>query len=243
MQVTIHFALLSFCIYVTDFIVIPEIFETPSPKKFFTTFTCITHQLCMLRNFYKSIFTSSKVIPTPHNADPRTTTTCKKCDQLRPIRSHHCSVCEACIDKMDHHCYVLNNCIGRYNYRYFFSYICLTLINAVMMFVLCLMNMKHLKKEILEIKMKREKVYLFDLLAKLPVRAGLVLLISGITMVMLVYLVGYHLFLVYKDETTIERKYPVLKVNNKSHKTKMSFRCKVCRMLHSNTLLDIYLPD
>ena len=112
-----------------------------------------------------------------------------------------------------------------------------------MMFVLCLMNMKHLKKEILEIKMKREKVYLFDLLAKLPVRAGLVLLISGITMVMLVYLVGYHLFLVYKDETTIERKYPVLKVNNKSHKTKMSFRCKVCRMLHSNTLLDIYLPD
>ena len=111
-----------------------------------------------------------------------------------------------------------------------------------MTFVLCLMNMKQLKKEILEIKMKREKVYLFDLLPKLPVRAGLVLLISGITMVMLVYLVGYHLFLVYKDETTIERKYPTLKVNNTSlNKTKkMSFRCKVYKMLHSNTLLDIY---
>jgi hypothetical protein len=104
--------------------------------------------------------------------------------------------------------------------------------------------MKHLKKEIFEMKMKREKVYLFDLLPKLPVRAGLVLLISGITMVMLVYLVAYHLFLVYKDETTIERRYPTLKVNNTSlNKTKMSFRCKVYKMLHSNTLLDIYLPD
>ena len=202
----------------------------------------------MLRNFYKSIFTSSKVIPSfkqrnsKSNANEHTTTTCKKCDQLRPRRSHHCSVCEACIDKMDHHCYVLNNCIGRHNYRYFFSYLCLTLVNAIMIFVLCLMNIRNLKKDILEIKMKRERVYLFDLLPKFPMRAGIVLLISGVTTIMLVYFVGYHLFLLYRDETTIERKYPALKVN-KSKKPKMNFRQKIYKMLHSNTLLDIYLPD
>ena len=245
MQVTIHFAMLCFCIYVTDFVVIPEIFEVNSPKKFLIVFTCITHQICMLRNFYKSVFTSSRVFPSFKEGgtkDKDKCTTCKKCERLRPRRSHHCSVCELCIDKMDHHCYVLNNCIGRHNYRYFFSYLCLTLANAIIIFTLCLMSMQNLKKDILEMKRKREKVYLFDILPKFPVRAGIVLLISGTTAIMLVYLVGYHLFLLYRDETTIERRYPVLKVNT-SNKPKMGLRTKIHKMLHGNTLLDIYLPD
>lgn len=29
---------------------------------------------------------------------------CKRCEQQKPIRAHHCSACERCVLKMDHHC-------------------------------------------------------------------------------------------------------------------------------------------
>ena len=44
---------------------------------------------------------------------------CKKCDDLKPARTHHCSVCNSCVFLMDHHCPWVNNCLGLENYRYF----------------------------------------------------------------------------------------------------------------------------
>jgi hypothetical protein len=29
---------------------------------------------------------------------------CKKCDNVKPPRSHHCNVCQQCVLNMDHHC-------------------------------------------------------------------------------------------------------------------------------------------
>ena len=40
---------------------------------------------------------------------------CMKCDEVKPPRSHHCSVCGKCILKMDHHCPFIGNCIGLHN--------------------------------------------------------------------------------------------------------------------------------
>lgn len=44
---------------------------------------------------------------------------CKKCDALKPLRTHHCSVCDKCVLLMDHHCMWTNNCIGLKNYKPF----------------------------------------------------------------------------------------------------------------------------
>lgn len=48
---------------------------------------------------------------------------CKSCNVWRPPRAHHCRVCDSCIETQDHHCVWLNNCVGRRNYRYFFTFV------------------------------------------------------------------------------------------------------------------------
>mmetsp|Transcript_43432 Transcript_43432/g.93036 ORF Transcript_43432/g.93036 Transcript_43432/m.93036 type:complete len:308 (+) Transcript_43432:97-1020(+) len=46
-------------------------------------------------------------------------TTCLKCQQKRPPRSHHCSICGRCILRMDHHCPWIGNCVGFKNHKFF----------------------------------------------------------------------------------------------------------------------------
>lgn len=29
---------------------------------------------------------------------------CKRCNYVKPQRTHHCSICNSCVLKMDHHC-------------------------------------------------------------------------------------------------------------------------------------------
>ena len=49
--------------------------------------------------------------------------TCKHCNTIKPLRTHHCSVCNRCVMKMDHHCAWINNCVGQNNQRYFLLFI------------------------------------------------------------------------------------------------------------------------
>lgn len=44
---------------------------------------------------------------------------CEKCVQIKPDRSHHCSVCGECVLKLDHHCPWVNNCVAFTNYKFF----------------------------------------------------------------------------------------------------------------------------
>jgi hypothetical protein len=48
---------------------------------------------------------------------------CRKCCQMKPDRSHHCSVCGVCILRMDHHCVFVATCVGFLNHKFFLLFV------------------------------------------------------------------------------------------------------------------------
>lgn len=58
---------------------------------------------------------------------------CKKCMEVKPARTHHCSICNKCVFLFDHHCPWVNNCLGLENYRYFLLFVFYLFIGLVYM--------------------------------------------------------------------------------------------------------------
>ncbi|KAF8851110.1 hypothetical protein BDZ45DRAFT_601943 [Acephala macrosclerotiorum] len=120
---------------------------------------------------------------------------CKTCNIWRPPRGHHCRICDNCIETQDHHCVWLNNCVGRRNYRYFFTFVSFTtllglyLLGASLAQILVYMNQKHIS-------------------------FGAAISHFRVPFAMVIYgflgfpypaaLMGYHLFLMGRGETTRE---------------------------------------
>ncbi|KAI3701028.1 hypothetical protein L2E82_45670 [Cichorium intybus] len=70
--------------------------------------------------------------PDPTNARIRY---CRKCNQIKPPRCHHCSVCGRCVLKMDHHCVWVVNCVGAQNYKYFLLFLFYTILETTLVTV------------------------------------------------------------------------------------------------------------
>ncbi len=56
---------------------------------------------------------------------------CKKCNKIKPPRSHHCSICDKCVLRMDHHCPFLGTCVGYNNYKLFILFLFYTIVSAL----------------------------------------------------------------------------------------------------------------
>ena len=48
---------------------------------------------------------------------------CAKCDNYKPVHTHHCSYCGTCIEGFDHHCPWMNNCVGKRNHKFFMLFL------------------------------------------------------------------------------------------------------------------------
>ncbi|AFM98917.1 hypothetical protein EHEL_090210 [Encephalitozoon hellem ATCC 50504] len=59
---------------------------------------------------------------------------CRKCNNYKPERAHHCSSCGHCIRKMDHHCFWINNCVNYDNQGHFIRFLFFTALANLLIF-------------------------------------------------------------------------------------------------------------
>lgn len=120
---------------------------------------------------------------------------CKTCNVWRPPRCYHCRVCDNCVETLDHHCVWLNNCVGRRNYRYFFAFVSTATVLSLFLIGACLGQcLKYRSQEHISFGSAINKR-----------RTSFALVIYGILATPYpASLMGYHLFLMSKGQTTRE---------------------------------------
>lgn len=157
------------------------------------------------RGGYEGLPTYEEEQDAPDEAVPRewmTTVTakstgkpryCKKCQTVKPDRTHHCSTCGKCVLKMDHHCPWLATCVGMRNYKAFVLFLVYTSLFCWLCFAV---SAWWVWAEIVDSTQFEEGLRVVNtiLLAVLGGIIGLVL--SGFT--------GWHVYLLVTGQTTIE---------------------------------------
>ncbi|KAJ0057083.1 hypothetical protein NL108_002005, partial [Boleophthalmus pectinirostris] len=115
---------------------------------------------------------------------------CGSCHFYRPPRCSHCSVCDHCVEDFDHHCPWVNNCIGRRNYRYFFLFLLSLTLHMVAVLTFGLIYIMNNSDELWELHCTVTLV---------------VVSISGLFLIPVLGLSGFHLYLVSRGRTTNEQ--------------------------------------
>ncbi|SPQ19678.1 31dc61b3-6e63-4537-a62a-8d8f258c9aac [Thermothielavioides terrestris] len=120
---------------------------------------------------------------------------CKTCNIWRPPRAHHCRLCDNCVETQDHHCVWLNNCVGRRNYRYFFTFISTATLLALYLSGASLAQIL--------VYANRQDISVGDAISHFRVPFAMVLY-GFIAFLYPAALMGYHVFLMARGETTRE---------------------------------------
>jgi palmitoyltransferase ZDHHC9/14/18 len=120
---------------------------------------------------------------------------CKTCNIWRPARGHHCRICDNCIETQDHHCVWLNNCVGRRNYRYFFTFVTGCTVMALYLLGACLTQILVYRS--------RQNISFGAAIDHFRVPFALVMY-GALAFPYPAALMGYHLFLMGRGETTRE---------------------------------------
>jgi palmitoyltransferase ZDHHC9/14/18 len=120
---------------------------------------------------------------------------CKTCNVWRPPRAHHCRLCDNCVETQDHHCVWLNNCVGRRNYRYFFTFISSATFLGLYLSIASLVQIL--------VYANRQGISSSDAISHFRVPFAMVIY-GFIAFLYPAALMGYHLFLMARGETTRE---------------------------------------
>ncbi|XP_066496054.1 palmitoyltransferase ZDHHC15 [Tiliqua scincoides] len=116
---------------------------------------------------------------------------CDRCQLIKPDRCHHCSVCAMCVLKMDHHCPWVNNCIGFSNYKFFLLFLAYSLLYCL--YIAATVFKYFIKYWTEELNNSRSKFHILFLL-----------FVAIMFFVSLMFLFGYHCWLVSRNRSTLE---------------------------------------
>ncbi|CAL1379032.1 unnamed protein product [Linum trigynum] len=118
---------------------------------------------------------------------------CQKCSHYKPPRAHHCRVCKRCVLRMDHHCIWINNCVGHANYKIFFIFVVYAVTACIYSLVLLVGSLTvDPQKDDQQIGGFFRSIYVISGLLLLPVSMALSVLL------------GWHIYLILQNKTTIE---------------------------------------
>ncbi|XP_024028589.1 probable protein S-acyltransferase 16 [Morus notabilis] len=118
---------------------------------------------------------------------------CQKCSHYKPPRAHHCRVCQRCVLRMDHHCIWINNCVGHANYKVFFVFLVYAVIACIYSLVLLVGS--------LTTDPQNDEEQSVDSFRTIYVISGMLLILLSVA---LSVLLGWHIYLVLENKTTIE---------------------------------------
>ncbi|KAI5561094.1 hypothetical protein BDE02_16G090900 [Populus trichocarpa] len=118
---------------------------------------------------------------------------CQKCSHFKPPRAHHCRVCKRCVLRMDHHCIWISNCVGHANYKVFFVFVVYAVIACIYSLVLLVGS--------LTVDPQKHELNNGDSFRTIYVISGLLLVPLSVA---LGVLLGWHVYLILQNKTTIE---------------------------------------
>jgi len=171
---------------------------------------------------------------------------CQKCKRHKPPRAHHCRVCNTCVLRMDHHCAWINNCVGHSNYKSFVLFLIYTvsaLFHAVLIlsgFIGLSYSSDHANDDISNPQANRSirnrgdtaVSGIFWILCSALWKVML-LTVTSILMVALAMLLGWHIYLIRNNKSTIEYHEGVRARGMGSLNTQHPYELGLCGNLHA----------
>ncbi|XP_022971502.1 probable protein S-acyltransferase 16 [Cucurbita maxima] len=198
---------ISFIYFSTIFIFIDRWFGLMSSPGIMNAVVFTAVALMCIANYVLAIFTDPGRVPSTYMPDIEDSENpiheikrkggdlryCQKCSQYKPPRAHHCRVCKRCILRMDHHCIWINNCVGHENYKVFFVFVVYAVVSCIYSLVLLVGS--------LTIDPSKDEQQIGSPFRTVYVVAGLLLIPLSMA---LSVLLGWHVYLILHNKTTIE---------------------------------------
>ncbi|KAF5449450.1 hypothetical protein F2P56_029892 [Juglans regia] len=191
----------------TVFIFIERWFGLMSSPGIFNTVIFTAIALTCIFTYAASVFTDPGRVPSTYAPDIEDAENpiheikrkggdlryCQKCSHYKPPRAHHCRVCKRCVLRMDHHCIWISNCVGHANYKAFFIFVMYAVIACIYSLVLLVGS--------LTIDYPKDEQQSGDSFRTAYVISGLLLVPLCVA---LSILLGWHIYLILHNKTTIE---------------------------------------
>jgi hypothetical protein len=122
---------------------------------------------------------------------------CRYCHVYKPARTHHCGTCNRCVLQFDHHCaFMRSSCIGHHNRKFFILFLAYASLTCAMVAGIAPRGVLGYINDIGDSTAPWDLTKLILLM--------LMYMLCALHAIVLAGLCSYHLYLVYRNLTTLE---------------------------------------